>query len=295
MVDGAFDDLLGPDDIPSETAGTGLLEALRLQLEDATPNRVDEQQVELVLAAAAVTETLHELWEEVRDDEELGLGDTFLVVERCAGGIAEQTMAVRTMLAEYGIGCCDLDRPLETVDPGRGHKPDPNATTFGEFLTTAEREPPRWQQLAHLGGGSQRDSIREAASRLAAEAEKLDPGAMLEALGVPTHDEHGDSSELIVLRRLRQVIITFSDRIQDSGGAGRARPGGGGGGTGAGGTGGGGTAKGMVAADTGSKAVTPARSEPKVNANGQATGHRRNGIAGPTRIPPSEAHHLEMP
>lgn len=300
IVDGAFVELLGPDDIPEGTAGTGLLEELRTQLEDATPNRVDEQQVELVIAAAAVTETLQELWEDVRDDPVTDLEDMFLIVERCASGIAEQTVVVRTMLAEYGIGRCDLDRPLEipNPDPGKGHKPDPSATTFGAFLNATEREPPRWQQLAQLGGGVQQRSIQEAAGRLAAEAEKLKPDQMLKALGLPIHDGQGDSSELIALRRLKELVIAFAARIGASSGSGRGRTGGGGGGSGGGSGAGGsstGTAKSTSAAESTAKATTASRSAHRNGVNGHASGPQDTGAAGPARIPPSEAHHLEMP
>lgn len=162
----------------------------------------DEHQLALLDLAADILADLREACEGV--DGEDGLVAWAERVERCAGRIADQAIAVRDLLADLGIGACEL----EATPAGPQDKAGPS---LAAALRAAEVEPRRFEKLARLGGAAQRQRVRSAGRWLCTLWGNIEGKAIASRLGLA-----GEAAEqaAMAIDRLARLILAFEDEIQ---------------------------------------------------------------------------------
>lgn len=193
LVAGWFAELLGERD--EEGGLFGELRGLFAAAEDSIE---DERQLALLDLAADTLGCLREAFE--------GCGEGGLVawadrIERCAGQIADQAVAVRDVLAGFGIGPCELEAVPVTDKEG----PD-----LAAALRAAELEPRRFQKLARLGGRTQQERVRQASRELRRLWSTVSGQKLAERLGLL-----GEAATVaaMALDRLARLVVAFDAEL----------------------------------------------------------------------------------
>jgi hypothetical protein len=206
VVDTLFDELLADD--------RGWLALLAEKLDqgagDLTYSVAHERQRKFLAIVSEGLVGLQEAWEQYRGGEG-DLGAQLAQVERCAGHITEQSVAIRVLLSEYGIGRCELEAVIielgEVWIGGEAHGQCYRSLSLADLLRHCERFGQRLPGLARLGRRYQLDTIRRTARTLDQLVEKFEPRAAVQG------QLHliGDDAEAAVasIERLRGLVSGF--------------------------------------------------------------------------------------
>ncbi|MDX6750477.1 hypothetical protein SH611_11720 [Geminicoccaceae bacterium 1502E] len=200
-----------------------------------------ERQAKAIEIAAEGLFCLQRAWNEWLGDEE-GLAVRVGFVERCASHIGDQVVLIRGLLADEGIGRCELEavivdfggNSLTVGEPPFERRYD--RLPFGQLLAVAERESRRWPALAGLGGSAQLDAVGRSARMLAELLDRLAPDELVRD-ELRLRGEEADAAEAALLR-LVGLAASFARSLGGKGkGAGYGKPPSGGSSPGQGGSG----------------------------------------------------------
>jgi hypothetical protein len=207
VVDTLFDELLADD--------RGWLALLAGKLDegagDPTDSVAHERQRTFLAITAEGLMGLQDAWQQYRNGGD-DLGALLGQVERCAGHITEQSVAIRVLLSEYGIGRCELEAVMielgdEVWIGGETYGRRYRTLSLADLLRHCERFGQRLPGLARLGRGYQLDTIRRTAGTLDQLVSHFDARAAVEGQLHLVGD--GAEAAIASLERLRGLVRGF--------------------------------------------------------------------------------------
>jgi hypothetical protein len=215
VVDGLFAELLGP---------SGWLALLRGPFDGSqpptAPTRDVERQLEIVEIVSDVIECLHHAWESDQEEAD-GLGASLDFVTRCAGRIGDQTRLVREVLAEQGVGRCEMQAVEIVLDERRKRRGDPEPAPYAEardrvslddLLRQAEDFAARAPAVADRGATHALGWLRSGSALLRRRLDRVDAKDIVVHRFKIAESAQGETMAAIV--RLSAIVAGFDARLQ---------------------------------------------------------------------------------
>jgi hypothetical protein len=215
VVDGLFAELLGP---------TGWLALLRGPFDGSEPPTAPtsdvERQLEIVEIVSDAIECLHHAWESDQEEAD-GLGELLDFVTRCAGHIGDQTRLVREVLAEQGVGRCEMQAVGIALDERRKRRGDPepppyaearDRISFDDLLRQAEDFAARAPGVADRGATHALGWLRSGSALLRRRLDRVDAKEIVAQKFKIAESAQGETMAAIV--RLSAIVAGFDARLQ---------------------------------------------------------------------------------